>query len=195
MPVLVVLALCVGLFSCGDDGGGGEGRDGRGGSSVEEPELRRELLRMMDDDQDERMGRSNEFGDEERADRLQEIVDEFGWPTFDLVGRKGATAAWLIAQHADFDVEFQEQMLDLMRPEVEAGNADASEQAYLVDRVAVNRGELQTYGTQMGCVDGKAVSGSIRDEATVDERRAEVGLQPLAEYLASIDCSEEPSAG
>ena len=36
---------------------------------------------------------------------LKEVVEEHGWPTHDLVGEDAASAAWLVAQHADFDVE------------------------------------------------------------------------------------------
>ena len=109
-----------------------------------------------------------------------------------MVGIDGGTAAWLIAQHADFDVEYQERMR-LMRPLVNAGEADASEMAYLVDRVAVNNGEPQGYGTQIGCGPDGAEPAKIADEANVDDRRAEVGLDPLADYLAEIDemCATE----
>src|SRR5690349_5072146 len=35
------------------------------------------------------------------GDRLGAIMDEHGWPTADQVGEEAARAAWLIAQHAD----------------------------------------------------------------------------------------------
>jgi hypothetical protein len=154
---------------------------------VTEPALREELLVMFQEDQDERTGRSTENNDRERADRLTEIVAEHGWPTHSMVGTDGGTAAWLIAQHADFDVEYQEQMLELLTAAVDADEADASEMAYLVDRVAVNNGEPQVYGTQIGgCGTDGPVPGEIADEATVDDRRAEVDLAPLADYLAEL---------
>ena len=62
---------------------------------------------MFDEDQAERTGESTANGDRVRADRLAEIVDEHGWPTHSMVGTDGGTAAWLIAQHADFDVGSQ----------------------------------------------------------------------------------------
>lgn len=35
------------------------------------------------------------------------MLDEHGWPTQDLVGEQASSAAWLLAQHADFDVALQ----------------------------------------------------------------------------------------
>lgn len=113
---------------------------------------------------------------------LRTIVDAHGWPPASRVGREGASQAWLLAQHADGDVDFQERCLGLMRVAVAAGEADPKDLAYLEDRVAVNRGRAQVYGTQFHEVDGELVPQPIEDPARVDERRAAVGLGPLAEY-------------
>jgi hypothetical protein len=159
-----------------------------------DPELREELLAMMAEDQAERTGEATTNGDAARAERLQEIIAEHGWPTFALVSTDGATAAWVIAQHADFDPAFQQQVVELMRPLVQTGQADASELAYLEDRVAVNTGVEQVYGTQIRCQGGEpAPATPIADEAAVDERRAAVGLGPLADYYAELSeaCAAE----
>jgi hypothetical protein len=47
----------------------------------------------------------------------------------------------------------------------------------------VGEGKKQVYGTQCKLENGEAIPEPIEDEANVDKRRAEVGLQPLAEYL------------
>lgn len=157
-----------------------------GDASPEHPELRDELVLMLEEDQAERMGESNAVNDRARAERLGEIVDEYGWPTFSMVGEDGATAAWAIAQHADHDVELQERMLELMKVAAADGEADSFQLAFLEDRVALNLGRPQIYGSQIGCVDGEAVPGPIEDEENVDARRAEVGLDPLDDYLAQF---------
>jgi len=156
-------------------------------------ELRAELVEMLEEDQAERTGNAAVWHDRERAERLAEIVNEHGWPGYSLVGEEGATAAWAIAQHADHDVAFQEEMLELMTAAVADGEADASQLAFLTDRVATNRDRPQVYGSQIRCVDGEAVPIPIEDEANVDERRAEVGLGSLAEYLAGFEeaCAAE----
>jgi hypothetical protein len=209
---VIGLGLLVGLLgmggaACGgDDDGASVERDeteeseesGDGASSdVEEPELRDELLGMMDADQEERTGAVGTNHDSERTERLGEIIDEHGWPTFDLVGREAATAAWVIAQHSDQDVPFQEQALELMQAAVDDDQADASELAYLADRVAVNNGEPQRYGTQVRCAPGGAQPATpLVDADRVDELRADIGLDPLATYLAEFEegCAEELGA-
>jgi hypothetical protein len=183
-----------GAASTADAGGGGE--TPAAAAEPGDPELRRELLEMQAADQAERASEPVEaWNDAARTERLAEIVDEHGWPTRELVGADGATAAWVIAQHSDLDVAFQERALELMREAVEAGQADASELAYLEDRVALNRGRPQIYGTQIGCVDGHAEPAVLADPDRVDVLRAEVGLEPLADYLADLEPACAAEAG
>lgn len=161
-----------------------------------EPQLREELLALRDDDQAERTGQPSTGDDVSRAARLREIIAASGWPTRTQVGADGASAAWLIAQHADFDVRFQQEVLELMCVALAAGEADPVDVAYLEDRVAVNQGRPQIYGTQVsGCQDGRMVPAPIEDEGNVDQRRARVGLEPLADYLAVFDaeCGSDQS--
>ncbi len=55
------------------------------------------------------------------TDRLREIVDEIGWPGRNVVGEEGAEHAWLIAQHADRQLDSQRVFLDALARAVEAG--------------------------------------------------------------------------
>jgi hypothetical protein len=158
--------------------------------------LHDELVRMQADDQAEMTGRGADPAStfEERQARLAEILDEHGWPGWDLVGRKGSTAAWVVAQHADLDPALQERALALLEEAVAAGDASHGDLAYLTDRVAVARGEEQTYGTQIRCDGTEAVPATpIADEARVEERRAEAGLDPLRGYVAEMAklCAED----
>lgn len=151
--------------------------------------LHDELIAMARRDQ---TGRGSETADE-RIERLKAIIDEHGWPTIDLVGKEGEDAAWLIAQHADLDPQFQQQALELLRDAVEAGQASPGNLAYLEDRVAVANGLPQVYGTQMRCSpDGPVPATPIENAASVEERRSEAGLEPLSDYLDQMTeiCSE-----
>lgn len=188
----VVALLLVVTWGCSN--GGDDGAEAADEPSETEA-LTAELQEMFDADQAERMGESSGNNDKARTDRLAEIIDEHGWPTFDLVGKQGATAAWTIAQHADHDVDFQKRALALMEEALAEDQVDPTEWAYLVDRVAVNEGRPQVYGTQGGCVGAQAEIGPVEDEANVEARRAEVGLQPLADYLAEFSavCAEDPA--
>ena len=119
--------------------------------------------------------------DSKHTARMKEIVAEYGWPTKSMVGEQGATAAWLLVQHADADPKFQRHCLALMK---KAAPHEVSRKnlAYLTDRVLVNEGKNQLYGTQFFLEDGKMVPQPIDDEANLDERRKEAGLMPMSEY-------------
>jgi Family of unknown function (DUF6624) len=180
---LVSVAVLATLLACGDDDAGG------GGGGPSNPELRAELLQMMEDDQAEQTGQRTSDSDyTTRTDRLAEILDEHGWPGWDLVGEDGSTATWVIAQHADLDPELQQRALELLRTAAEDGQASKGDLAYLEDRVAVAAGEDQQYGTQIRCDPGghPVAATPIAEEPNVDARRADAGLPPLDDYLAEM---------
>ncbi|WP_055711445.1 DUF6624 domain-containing protein [Streptomyces torulosus] len=121
------------------------------------------------------------------GDRLGEIMDEYGWPTEERVGEKAARAAWLIAQHADRQLEIQRRALKLMQQAVSAGLASPRELAFLRDRTLVNEGRKQIYGTQIaGVKDGVPVPWPCEEPDRMDELRAEVGIDPFDEYVAKF---------
>jgi hypothetical protein len=180
-------------------------------SVVTEPALREELLRMLALDQAVRessavsgLDMSSTGGvwrllqdgvrmwrvDRPNTERLKAIVEEEGWPTRAAVGRDGRRAVFLLVQHADRDPAFQRAALDPMRAAYVAGDASGSELALLTDRVRKATGEPQLYGSQIHVTPGSPPTlWPVEDEANVDARRAEMGLPPLAEYLATT-CTE-----
>jgi hypothetical protein len=124
--------------------------------------------------------------DKVHSARLKEIVTKYGWPGRTLVGTEAAASAWLMLQHADYDVAFQRMCLELIKkmPPCEVENSQFAE---LTDRVLLNEGKKQLYGTMpVRTKDGTLVPKPIEDEANVDKRRAELGLQPLAEYMRRL---------
>ena len=155
--------------------------------------LHDELIAMLERDQAGRLGGTDTEGDGARTERLREILDEYGWPTFELVGEDGEDAAWAIAQHSDLDQEFQQYALALLRYAVADGQGSPGNLAYLEDRINAANGDNQNYGTQIGCGDdGPQPATPINDPETVDERRAAADLAPLADYLAEMEaiCAE-----
>jgi hypothetical protein len=123
------------------------------------------------------------------ADRLMELLLATGhWPTEARVGADAAQGAWLIAQHADTQLDVQRLALALLRVAVAEGAAGAPtarELATLEDRVAVNEGRPQTYGTQIADVaDGRPVPWPCTEPERLDELRAGVGLEPFADHTA-----------
>ena len=58
----------------------------------------------------------------------------------------------------------------------------------------MSEGNPQVYGTQFREANGEMAPFPIEDEQHVDERRAKVGLQPLAEYKKLIDQFYKPKS-
>lgn len=106
-----------------------------------------------------------------------------------LSGELASTAAWLIVQHADHDPAWQKAMLPDIQKVAEAGDFSKSHWAMLVDRVAVNSGELQIYGSQGKCeFDRKWHPKPIKDPNGVEARRKEVGLSTMTDNIARFVC-------
>jgi hypothetical protein len=63
--------------------------------------------------------------------------------TAELVGEEAARAAWLIAQHADRQLDVQRRALHLLDQAMAAGTASPRELAFLRDRPLVNEGRDQ----------------------------------------------------
>ena len=103
-----------------------------------------------------------------------------------LPGEEGAAAAWLLAQHADRDPVPQRAFLDALRGAVDQGEASSAHLAYLEDRVRVNAGLPQLYGTQFTVTGREFGPHPIEDPQRLDERRAEAGLEPFADYQARM---------
>jgi len=123
--------------------------------------------------------------DVRNTDRLREIVERYGWPGRSLVGEEGADHAWLLAQHADKQLEFQRRALILLAGAVDQGEATNRQLAYLTDRVRMNEGTEQLYGTQIADVrDGAGVPWPVENPGELDARRAAAGLEPFSEYAA-----------
>ena len=160
--------------------------------------LRLELVELAREDQVDRQGLSEAIktNDREYARRLTEkdaartlrlkaIVADAGWPAATLVGRDGVEAAWLLLQHSE-DSTWQKTMLPVVEQAAAAGEIRRSDVALLTDRVLVRSGQPQRYGSSFSFVDARLVADPIQDEETVDSRRAEVGLPPMAEYARDL---------
>lgn len=115
--------------------------------------------------------------------KVMKILDNRGWLGADVVGKEGNSALFLVIQHADISI--QEKYLPMMKDAVKKGNAAASSLALLEDRVALRRGGLQTYGSQIGMMPetGEHYVLPLADPDRVNERRKEVGLGSLETYI------------
>lgn len=160
---------------------------------IEYPKIAKELKGLFKEDQEiansfdlEKKSKKEAQKEIEKVNknhrkRLQEIINEIGWPTISKVGKSGSQAAWTIAQHADADVEFQENCLRLL----EENKDDVSNKdiAWLTDRVAINKGDAQIYGTQFSIDDGKIKPEPIYEKEHLNKRREALGLELFEESI------------
>lgn len=114
---------------------------------------------------------------------IKNILDKYGWLGADVIGAQGNATLFLVIQHSDLAT--QEKYLPMMREAVKNGKAQGSSLALLEDRVALRQGKKQIYGSQIGRDAETQIYyvSPLEDPDNVDKRRAEVGLQPLSEYV------------
>jgi hypothetical protein len=172
--------------------------------------LRDSLLNILRDDQDIRGEyldyiKTNKFDspgtdslrkiilniDSVNQEKMVKIIDQYGWVGNKEVGVDAARAVFAVIQHANIDI--QKKYFPLLEKAVKEYNASASYMALMQDRILVREGKKQIFGTQIGTVDttGKNYLFPLEDPAGVDQRRADVGLGPLKDYLKHYGLSQE----
>lgn len=116
--------------------------------------------------------------------KIEGILEKYGWPGPEVIGEQGSVTIWLVIQHSDLTT--QEKYLPVMREAVKNGKASASNLAYLEDRVALRQGKRQIYGSQVGTDPDTKICyiSPLEDPDSVDIRRADAGLPPIADYAA-----------
>ncbi|MFO1448358.1 MAG: DUF6624 domain-containing protein [Opitutaceae bacterium] len=114
--------------------------------------------------------------------KVEAILTQHGWLGPEEVGPEANRALFLVIQHAP--AATQKKYLPLMREAVKSGKARGASLALLEDRVALGEGRPQTYGSQLRRDgDGPLYVQAIEDPDHLDERRAAVGLPPMADYV------------
>lgn len=171
--------------------------------------LRRQILAMAAEDKGIRQRQFGRIGigsrptrrmvtelrklDHKHSSALKRMVRKYGWPGKSLVGTRGERAAWLLIQHADHDVTFQQKCLTLLRRAVRAGEAKKSHLAHLVDRVLIHNNKRQLYGTQFRrSPTGTFEPFPIASRHELARRRRRMGLTPFRKYKGLIKSGFRP---
>lgn len=117
--------------------------------------------------------------------KVKKNLDTRGWLGPDIIGEKGSATLFLVLQHSDLTT--QEKYLPMLRQAVKDGNAGAISLALLEDRVALDKGEKQMYGTQIGVnlKTGKYYVRWLHDPDNVNKRRKKNGLNSIEEYVSN----------
>lgn len=121
--------------------------------------------------------------DQDNIAWLLELLPETGWPDSRRFGDDAAQAAFLIVQHSG-RLDLMWTAREALQAEVRGGRFPASRLALLHDRLQLALGYPQKYGSQIHTYeDGNSFVAPLLNTERVDAYRAEVGLDPLEEYL------------
>jgi hypothetical protein len=120
------------------------------------------------------------------------VLEKCDWPKQSQVGEKGATNAWLLAQHADMDPAFQVFAASKMKAAVLAGEAKGNLLALLVDRNRRLQSQSQVYGMQFNVQErSKIVFLPVETPEQLNQRRREIGLEPFVCYITSMTAEKK----
>ena len=114
---------------------------------------------------------------------VKSIIKKYGWLGSKDIGEKANSALYLVMQHAA--KEDRAFFLPIMRNAAKSNSASKKDLASLEDRVALDQGGQQVYGTQLGLNEKtrKYYLFPLKDPENVDLRRSKMGLIPIREYL------------
>ena len=130
--------------------------------------------------------------DEDNTEFLVAVIQEVGWIDATRFGAETSEAAFLLVQHSS-DLRLLQTALPWIQADVEAGLLRGQPYALLFDRLRLNLGYPQRYGSQLGgTADGEYVLMPCEDFDRVDELRAALGMGPLADYLKLFEEDGEP---
>ena len=129
---------------------------------------------------------------EKNQQELEKLVAAKGWPEIRDVGREASMAAYLVAMHTNDGS--QKKYLPMIKQRCEENELPWQRYANIYDRCLFNENKPQKYGTHTRFNEQTKSEElyPLEDETKVDEWRKELGLEPLAEYLARLNIKFQP---
>ena len=117
--------------------------------------------------------------------QVEAIIEKYGWLGYNEIGSQANSTLFMVIQHSN--LKTWQKYLPIMKAAVRNGKAKSKELALLEDRLDLNEGKKQNYGSQIfwSFDKNKYLILPLNDPDNVDKRRAEVGLSPLAEYVSN----------
>jgi hypothetical protein len=119
--------------------------------------------------------------------KIEKILKEYGWPSTELVGEQGVNTIFLIIQHAN--AKARNNYSKLLKKAARKDISQRPNYAYLIDKIKMDKGKKQIYGTQLKYVEEKKCFElfPIKNIKNVDKRREKMFLPNLDEYLKLIE--------
>lgn len=118
---------------------------------------------------------------------VKQIIYQHGWPGYTGIGYQADINLWALVQHADEDVTFQKYCLQLIEAQLLLSNTRSANYAYLYDRICINEGLPQLFGTQAKDVTNlRVVLYPLQDEINVNIYRKAFELGTLDRYITAL---------
>jgi len=123
--------------------------------------------------------------------KIKKLYNSYGYLGYKEIGKNASQDFWISIQHADNDIEFQQQMLKELKKEISKNNASKVEYAMLEDRVNVNLNKKQKFGTQVTYNKfGQAIpKNGLIDSINIEQLRKEYDLPTFREYYNRMTTS------
>ena len=141
---------------------------------------------------DQRIRKSNDFikyakEDHRNQELVISIIEKCGMPTLKEVGHRQMDAIWLGLQHST--KEIRRKYFPQIEKAVKNGDLSKQQYALMKDRILMDEGKPQIYGSQIE--NGKLYK--LENPETVNERRKEMGMEPIEDYLKNFNIKFNPN--
>ncbi|MCK8519999.1 hypothetical protein M0D21_00350 [Aquimarina sp. D1M17] len=153
--------------------------------------MKDQIFRRMHKDVEEKYGSESKevayfWEVVEQQDKVLEkeivaILEKYGWLGISQVGRLANTTIWAVLQHGS--VATKEKYAPLLKASVLKKESQPVHYARLVDRMLINSGKPQLYGTQFEYDSaGKGTFFPVEEPEFINQRRNELGLIGIQEF-------------
>jgi len=119
--------------------------------------------------------------DHRNQELIISIIEKCGMPTLNEVNQEQMNAIWLGLQHTEN--KYRVKYFPLIEKAVKNGDLSKEQYALMKDRILMDEGKPQIFGSQIK--NGKLYD--LEEPETVNERRQEMGLEPIEDYLKRFD--------
>lgn len=103
------------------------------------------------------------------------------------LSEEAKSSIWLLIQHAP--KKFREEFIEIFERWSNLGVLDKKQILMMKDRMLLDKGKAQIYGTQVvkNVKTGKMELYKVEDENNLNERRRLAGFEPIEDYLARFN--------
>jgi len=152
-------------------------------------EIKNILQKVYEADQGSRKNKNSydSVSDHKNLETVISLINQCGMPTLNDVNQTQMDAIWLVIQHAPG--KYRKQYIGLLEKAAENGDLQKTNIAMMKDRILMDDGKPQIYGTQisMNQETGEWELYNLENSAYVNQRRKEIGFMPIEEYLTHFN--------